>query len=190
MLEVRALSKSFGGFAAISDVALSVERGQIFAIIGPNGAGKSTLFNLVTGHVKPSAGSVLFEGRDITGVAPHRLCAMGMGRSFQRSNIFPRLTVFENVQAALIAHRGRGRDFWSKSAEVLIMVILGGIGSFWGPAVGAAALTLLNHQITAVTQYWPLVLGIVLIVLLFVFPGGLLGALSAGAARWKKRNHA
>jgi branched-chain amino acid transport system permease protein len=77
-----------------------------------------------------------------------------------------------------IFNRGIFPDFayWSKSAEVLIMAILGGIGSFWGPAIGAAALALLSHQITAVTQYWPLVLGLVLIVLLFVFPGGIAGA--------------
>ena len=116
MLELHGLHKSFGGFEAIAGVGLRVERGQIFAIIGPNGAGKSTLFNLVTGHLRPSAGRVLLGGRDITGMAPHRLCALGMGRSFQRANIFPRLSVFENVQAALIAHRGRGRDFWSRSA--------------------------------------------------------------------------
>ena len=116
MLEVDGLHKSFGGFAAISGVDLKVERGQIFAIIGPNGAGKSTFFNLVTGHLRPNAGRVLLGGRDITGMAPHRLCALGMGRSFQRANIFPKLSVFENVQAALIAQRGRGRDFWSRSA--------------------------------------------------------------------------
>jgi len=118
MLEVRGLHKSFGGFAAVAGVGLKVERGQIFAIIGPNGAGKSTLFNLVTGHLRPSAGSVLLGGRDVTGMAPHRLCALGVGRSFQRASIFPRLSVFENVQAALIAHRGRGRDFWSRSASL------------------------------------------------------------------------
>ena len=75
-------------------------------------------------------------------------------------------------------NRGVFPDFayWSKSAEVLIMVILGGIGFFWGPAIGAAALTLLNHQITSITQYWPLVLGVVLVTLLFVFPGGIAGA--------------
>jgi branched-chain amino acid transport system ATP-binding protein len=116
MLEVQDLHKSFGGIAAIAGVALRVERGQIFAIIGPNGAGKSTLFNLVTGHLRPNAGRVLLGGRDVTGMAPHRLCALGVGRSFQRSNIFPRLSVFENVQAALIAQRGRGRDFWSRAA--------------------------------------------------------------------------
>jgi branched-chain amino acid transport system ATP-binding protein len=116
MLEVQDLHKSFGGIAAIAGVALKVARGQIFAIIGPNGAGKSTLFNLVTGHLRPNAGRVLLDGRDVTGMAPHRLCALGVGRSFQRSNIFPRLSVFENVQAALIAQRGRGRDFWSRAA--------------------------------------------------------------------------
>ena len=93
-------------------------------------------------------------------------------------------------------NRGVFPDFayWSKSAEVLIMAILGGIGTFWGPAIGAAALTLLNHQITSVTQYWPLVLGSVLIVLLFVFPGGLLGAVATLkfklSARWRARRHA
>lgn len=85
-------------------------------------------------------------------------------------------------------NRGVFPDFayWSKSAEVLIMAILGGIGTFWGPAIGAAALTLLNHQITAVTPYWPLVLGSVLIVLLFAFPGGITGALAALARRLQK----
>ena len=91
-----------------------------------------------------------------------------------------------------IFNRGVFTDFahWSKSAEVLIMVILGGMGNFWGPAVGAAALTLLNHQITAVTQYWPFVLGVVLIVLLFAFPGGILGALAAGMKRLRERRNA
>ena len=70
------------------------------------------------------------------------------------------------------------------------MAILGGMGSFWGPAIGAAALTLLNHQITAVTQYWPLVLGIVLVVLLFAFPGGIVGALIAARARLRAGRHA
>ena len=115
MLEMRGLSKSFGGFVAVADVSLTVEAGQIAAVIGPNGAGKSTLFNLITGHLRPDRRPVLLDGRDITGVAPHRICRMGMGRSFQRTNIFPKLTVFENVQAAFLAHRGRGRNFWSRS---------------------------------------------------------------------------
>ena len=112
------LRKSFGGFEAIADVSLTVERRQIVAIIGPNGAGKSTFFNLITGHLRPDAGRVVLNGRDLAGLAPHRLCAMGMGRSFQRTNIFPQLTVFENVQSALLAHGGRGRDFWTPAADL------------------------------------------------------------------------
>ena len=76
--------------------------------------------------------------------------------------------------------------YWAKSAEVLIMAILGGMGHFWGPAVGAAVLILLNQQITAYTQYWPFILGSILIVLLFVFPGGIVGALHAGLARIRR----
>jgi len=115
VLEVRGLTKSFAGFFAVTEVNLVVGQGQIAAVIGPNGAGKSTLFNLITGHLEPTAGQVLVHGRDVTGVPPHRICRMGMGRSFQRTNIFPKLTVFENVQAALLAHSGRGRNFWSRS---------------------------------------------------------------------------
>jgi len=113
MLELRGLSKSFAGFRAVAGVSFAVPEGQIAAVIGPNGAGKSTLFNLITGHLQPTAGRVLLDGRDVTGVPPHRICGMGVGRSFQRTNIFPKLTVFENVQAALLAHRGHGRNFWS-----------------------------------------------------------------------------
>jgi branched-chain amino acid transport system ATP-binding protein len=114
VLEVRDVRKAFDGFQAVAGVSLLVERGGTAAIIGPNGAGKTTFFNLITGHLRPDAGAVLLEGRDITGVAPHDVCRLGMGRSFQRTNIFPRLTVFQNVQAAYLSHRGRGRDLWSR----------------------------------------------------------------------------
>ena len=113
MLELNGLCKSFAGFRAVSDVSLTVESEQIAAVIGPNGAGKSTLFNLITGHLQPDSGQVLLDGRDITGSPPHRLCGMGIGRSFQRTNIFPNLTVFENLQAAFLVHRSRGLNFWS-----------------------------------------------------------------------------
>jgi branched-chain amino acid transport system ATP-binding protein len=113
MLEVRGLSKSFAGFQAVSNVSFTVERGSISSIIGPNGAGKTTLFNLITGHVPPDSGRVVFKGRDVTGIAPHDLCRLGMGRSFQRTNIFPRLTVFQNVQAAFVSHRGRGWNLFT-----------------------------------------------------------------------------
>jgi branched-chain amino acid transport system ATP-binding protein len=115
LLDVRDLRKSFDGFQALSGVTFSVPRGSISAIIGPNGAGKTTLFNLITGHLRPDAGSVSFKGLSVTGIAPHDLCRLGMGRSFQRTNVFPRLTVFQNIQAAFLCHRGRG---WNVFARV------------------------------------------------------------------------
>jgi branched-chain amino acid transport system ATP-binding protein len=135
MLEVRELYKAFAGFVAVGGVSLSVGARQIAAVIGPNGAGKTTFFNLITGHLRPDSGRVLLDGRDITGAAPHRICRMGVGRSFQRTNIFAKLTVFENVQAALLAHHGRGRNFWSRSEdfyrdeteELLASIGLGGV---------------------------------------------------------------
>ena len=118
MLEVRDLRKSFDGFQAVGGVSFSVSEGGIAAIIGPNGAGKTTLFNLITGHLEPDGGHVLFKGRDVTGVAPHDLCRQGMGRSFQRTNIFPRLTVYQNVQAAFLSHRGRGWNLFAPVREL------------------------------------------------------------------------
>lgn len=112
------MRKAFGGFGAVNGVSLDLTRGDIAAIIGPNGAGKTTFFNLLTGHLRPDAGSVTLNGRDITGLAPHRICRLGMGRSFQRTNIFRRLTVFQNVQAALISHRGHGLDLFRRVAPL------------------------------------------------------------------------
>jgi branched-chain amino acid transport system ATP-binding protein len=118
MLEVTGITKSFGGFRAVSDVSLRIETQQIAAVIGPNGAGKSTLFNLITGHLRPDSGSVRLDGRDITGAPPYRICRMGVGRSFQRTNIFAQLTVFENLQAAFLVHHRRGGNFWLRAEEL------------------------------------------------------------------------
>jgi branched-chain amino acid transport system ATP-binding protein len=118
ILECRNLRKTFSGFVAINDVSLSVEKNRITAVIGPNGAGKSTLFNLITGHLQPDNGEVNLEGRNITGIPPHKICGMGIARSFQRTNIFPKLTVFENIQAAFIAHGGRGLDMLAASERL------------------------------------------------------------------------
>src|SRR5205085_7672252 len=115
MLKISGLTKSFSGFVADADVSFTVGTRQIAAVIGPNGGGKSTLFNLITGHLRPDSGWVLLDGRDITGVAPHETCRMGLGRSFQRTNIFPLLTVFENLQSAFLVHYGRARTFLSRS---------------------------------------------------------------------------
>ena len=110
LLEVRNVVKSFGGLRALQDVSLSVPRGEIRAVIGPNGAGKSTLFNVMTGLLRPDSGDVVFEGEPITGMPPHRIIRKGIGRSFQITNIFPRMTVFENVQVALFAHHRSSRN--------------------------------------------------------------------------------
>src|SRR4029453_6019223 len=118
MLSARDIRKSFNGFAAVAGVNLEVPAHGITAVIGPNGAGKSTLFNLLTGHLRPDGGSVDFEGRDITGTAPYAISRMGVGRSFQHANILPKLTGFENVRGALIAHGGQAHNFWGRSAEL------------------------------------------------------------------------
>jgi branched-chain amino acid transport system ATP-binding protein len=131
MLEVRGIRKSFNGFTAVGGVSLDVPAQGITAVIGPNGAGKSTFFNLLTGHLRADAGSVAFAGRDITGAAPHAICRMGIGRSFQHTNIFRNLTVFQNVQAALIAHAGQARNFWSRADDLYrdeTVRILGSLG--------------------------------------------------------------
>ncbi|MBN1178077.1 MAG: ABC transporter ATP-binding protein [Anaerolineae bacterium] len=113
ILETHALSKHFGGIAAVSDVSLKVRANSLHSIIGPNGAGKTTFFNLVSGTLKPTAGRVVFKGHDITGLPPHRVVHLGMGRSFQITNIFPNLTVLENIR---LAAQALGRDnfkFWA-----------------------------------------------------------------------------
>ena len=108
ILEVRGLKKSFGGIMAVAGVDLQVEEGRTYGIIGPNGAGKTTLFHLISGYYPSDAGRVLFKGRDVTGFSPQHLVRMGMGRSFQVTKIFPRMSVLENVQTALLFRKGEG----------------------------------------------------------------------------------
>ncbi len=112
ILTVEKLKKTFDGFVAVNGVSFSVKKGEICSIIGPNGAGKTTLFNLITGHLSKDEGRLIFKGMDITSMPPHKICRLGMGRSFQRTNIFPRLTVFQNIQAALVSHRGQSLNFF------------------------------------------------------------------------------
>ena len=119
LLRVEKMTKSFDGFIAVHDVDLQVEKGQVACIIGPNGAGKSTVFNLITGHLQPTRGKVFFRERDITGMAPHRICQLGMGRSFQRTNIFPRLSVFDNVQIAVLSHHHKTHNFLTSANKLL-----------------------------------------------------------------------
>jgi ABC-type branched-subunit amino acid transport system ATPase component/ABC-type branched-subunit amino acid transport system permease subunit len=106
LLRIEHLSRNFGGLRAVEDVSLEVKEGDRHAIIGPNGAGKSTLFNLITGQLKPSSGKVILDGRDITGKPPHVIAKTGIGRAFQITTIFPKLTVRQNLQYAMLAHAG------------------------------------------------------------------------------------
>jgi branched-chain amino acid transport system ATP-binding protein len=103
LLETRGLSKSFGALTAVNAVNLHIEAGTLHSIIGPNGAGKTTLFNLLTGQFPPSAGRILFDGRDITGTRAHRIAHLGLARSFQRTNVFPAFTLLDNVWVAAFA---------------------------------------------------------------------------------------
>jgi len=105
MLQVDALEKSFDGFMAVAGASLTVGDGDVVAVIGPNGAGKTTLFHLITGQLAPDAGRILFKGENIAGLPPHLVCRRGIGRSYQVVNVFSRLSVFENVQIAVLARR-------------------------------------------------------------------------------------
>ena len=111
-LHLDGLHKSFGRTEIIRGVDLSIPKGERHAIIGPNGAGKSTLFNLITGRYPVTLGQVSLHGADVTGMAPFQINRRGLSRSFQITNIFPRLSVFENVRCALLWPRGYRYSFW------------------------------------------------------------------------------
>ena len=100
IIETKNLTKFFGAMAAVNDVSIKIQAGTLHAIIGPNGAGKTTFFNLLSGNLKPTSGKVFYKGTDLTGKPIHRMIHMGIGRSFQITNIFPNLTVHENIRLA------------------------------------------------------------------------------------------
>jgi branched-chain amino acid transport system ATP-binding protein len=118
ILKTNELVKEFAGFVAVSGVNLSVRRGTIHALIGPNGAGKTTCFNLLTKFLRPTSGRIVFNGRDITRLAPADVATLGLVRSFQISAVFPHLSARENVRVALQRKRGGSFDFW-RSRRVL-----------------------------------------------------------------------
>ena len=122
MLEARHLSISFGGLKAVADVSLAVPAGKITALIGPNGAGKSTLFGLVSGFLKPDSGSVLLEGRDITGVKPHAVCRLGMTRTFQIVQPFAQQTVRENIAVGAHLHLANRAQALAAAEQVAAQV--------------------------------------------------------------------
>ncbi|HZL61377.1 MAG TPA: ABC transporter ATP-binding protein [Pseudolabrys sp.] len=118
VLEVRVLSKAFGGVRAISEVGFAVARGEFLAMIGPNGAGKTTCFNMINGQLPPDSGEILFEGRDIAGLEPRDIWRLGVGRTFQVAATFGSMTVAENVQMALISHAGEIYRLWQPAAAL------------------------------------------------------------------------
>lgn len=151
MLHVEGLTKNFGGLAAVSDVSMSIRPGELVGLIGPNGAGKTTFFNLLTGYLRPSAGRITFEGKNVGGKKPHFVAARGMVRSFQQDNVFAEFTALENL--VLAAHLHSGVSFWQsilttrssrqhekdirqKAEETLELV---GIGSWADATAGSLA---------------------------------------------------
>jgi len=118
ILEVRNLKKFFGGITAVNGVSFEVKEGEISSIIGPNGAGKTTLFNIITGKILPDDGKVIFKGNDIIRLQPYQICHKKIGRSFQITNIFPKLSVYENVQVAVISAQGRIKNIFNQAKRM------------------------------------------------------------------------
>ncbi|MET0855771.1 MAG: ABC transporter ATP-binding protein [Telluria sp.] len=117
LLELRKLVKRYGGLVATDNLDLTVTHGEIHAIIGPNGAGKTTLIHQISGAVAPTAGSIRFNGCDITGVAMHERVKLGLARSFQVTNIFPAYSVLDNIALAVQARRGSSMRFWQPAVS-------------------------------------------------------------------------
>ncbi len=120
ILEVKGLCKSFGGVKAVDQVDLQIGEREISSIIGPNGAGKTTLFNLLTGHLPPDLGEIIFKGEDISKIPSYLISQRKMARSFQRTSIFPRLSVFDNVQIAVITCERKNLKFFSRVKRMAV----------------------------------------------------------------------
>ncbi len=112
LLSTHGLTKEFRGFAAVQGVDLTIRTGTVHALVGPNGAGKTTLFNLLSGFLKPSAGTIVFDGTDITGQQPEQIVHLGIARSFQITSLFDQLTALEHLELALGSPTGLGYRFW------------------------------------------------------------------------------
>ncbi len=146
LLQTRSLTKEFRGFAAVSDVSLTVAQGTVHALVGPNGAGKTTLFNLLTGFLTPTSGQIVFEGRDITGLQPERIAPLGIARSFQITSLFDQMSLLEHLELALASPPGLGYRFWRSNAQLRqfrerSMELLGevGLADLSGAAAGSLA---------------------------------------------------
>jgi branched-chain amino acid transport system ATP-binding protein len=119
VLEIAKVHKQFGGIHALEDVSIVLDKGKIWAMIGPNGAGKTTLFNLITGTLPADAGRIYFQGEDITNLRPFDICRKGIARTYQQKNLFPNLSVFDNIRAGLLKDR-IARDERSKKVQEIL----------------------------------------------------------------------
>jgi branched-chain amino acid transport system ATP-binding protein len=144
LLELRGVSRSFGGLAAVRKVDLAVDAGEIVGLIGPNGAGKTTLFNLITGVYRPNSGAIVFEGTDITRMAPHVRCKAGIARTFQLVRPFPNLSVLDNVTVGSVF--GRTPAGTRRAAEGQARETLALLGLDDRAAVLARSLTLVDRK--------------------------------------------
>jgi branched-chain amino acid transport system ATP-binding protein len=147
LLRAERLSKSFGSLMAVNDVSLDIREGEIHAIIGPNGAGKTTLLNVISGELLPTSGSLVLEGRDVTGWTPDRLARAGLGRSFQHSSIFENLSMFENVRLAAQLQLATSMHFF-KPASRYVNINARARAILAGLALPSSASTRQNRGLT------------------------------------------
>ncbi len=141
VLDIEGLSKRFGGVQAVLDLSFQVRAGEILGVIGPNGSGKTTMFHLVTGFHRPDRGHVRFFGREITGLAPHRVCALGLCRTFQVAKPFPEITVHRNVLMGALLHHPDPDAAATRAEEVLRRVGLDGRAQ-----IAAGSLTTIDQR--------------------------------------------
>ena len=118
ILETKELWKNFGNLSAVAGVNLRLKEKELTAVIGPNGAGKTTLFNLITGKLKPTQGSIIFKGKDITGLKPYKIARSGIGRIFQITNLFPELSAYENIRVAVLARLKKNSTFFKMDGKL------------------------------------------------------------------------
>jgi branched-chain amino acid transport system ATP-binding protein len=144
ILEGEGVTKHFGGLAAVSQVDFGVDQGEVVGLIGPNGAGKTTLFNLISGALVPQAGAIRFNGRNIAGLKPHRICKMGLARTFQSVRVFPDLPVAENVLLASLFGRASRPSATDAAGEVRKLLAFVGLTDVQGTP--AKDLTLANQK--------------------------------------------
>ena len=141
LLEVERLTKGFGGVLAVSDVSLTLEAGELLGVMGPNGSGKTTLFNLIAGALRPDRGRIRFQGHDVAGLSPHRVCARGVARTFQLVRPFADLSALDNVRVGCLYGRRRGAGARTEALRLLALV-----GLEDRAATPAAALTLMDRK--------------------------------------------